>query len=234
MNPPADFRLEPGDDAVVVAESLGTLAPLRLQHDSARRPTPHEREPHGPSPPSRILAAAIALGAWAGLLPAAAGTARGRRGVRRCAGGQHALHPTPAAIGQPLRAIVAASGLVALTLLGEAPAPPWGVGPGPPCASGLLGAIDLAGGALIGFGQGVLALWLVGGLILAGACPGWSGSAADSVILGAVNRVLPAPEGVATQIVGLLAPTGVPAPVRRHRAPAGTAAGPPDGAPLAA
>ncbi len=33
VNPAADFRLEPGDDAVVVAESLGTLAPLRLQHD---------------------------------------------------------------------------------------------------------------------------------------------------------------------------------------------------------
>jgi voltage-gated potassium channel len=30
VNPPADFRLEPGDDALVVAESLGTLAPLRL------------------------------------------------------------------------------------------------------------------------------------------------------------------------------------------------------------
>ncbi|HET6380995.1 MAG TPA: hypothetical protein VNO23_11945, partial [Candidatus Binatia bacterium] len=32
VNPPADFRMQPGDDAVVVAESLGTLAPLRLQH----------------------------------------------------------------------------------------------------------------------------------------------------------------------------------------------------------
>ena len=30
-NPPADFRLEPGDDAVVVAESLGELQPLALQ-----------------------------------------------------------------------------------------------------------------------------------------------------------------------------------------------------------
>ena len=29
VNPPSDFRLEPGDDAVVVAESLGTLSPLR-------------------------------------------------------------------------------------------------------------------------------------------------------------------------------------------------------------
>src|SRR3954447_16160049 len=33
VNPPTDFRLQPGDDAVVVAESLGTLAPLKLQHD---------------------------------------------------------------------------------------------------------------------------------------------------------------------------------------------------------
>ncbi|GAB3591289.1 hypothetical protein GCM10027446_08670 [Angustibacter peucedani] len=31
VNPPADFRLLPGDDAVVVAESLGTLAPLRVE-----------------------------------------------------------------------------------------------------------------------------------------------------------------------------------------------------------
>ena len=31
-NPPADFRLEPGDDAVVVAEGLGDLRPLELQH----------------------------------------------------------------------------------------------------------------------------------------------------------------------------------------------------------
>jgi voltage-gated potassium channel len=35
VNPPTDFRLQPGDDAVVVAESLGTLAPLKLQHDEA-------------------------------------------------------------------------------------------------------------------------------------------------------------------------------------------------------
>ncbi|MGI9085007.1 MAG: potassium channel family protein [Aeromicrobium sp.] len=32
VNPPTEFRLAQGDDAVVVAESLGTLAPLRIQH----------------------------------------------------------------------------------------------------------------------------------------------------------------------------------------------------------
>jgi voltage-gated potassium channel len=34
INPAADFNMQPGDDAVVVAESLGTLAPLRLRHDA--------------------------------------------------------------------------------------------------------------------------------------------------------------------------------------------------------
>jgi voltage-gated potassium channel len=33
INPATDFKMQPGDDAVVVAESLGTLAPLRLAHD---------------------------------------------------------------------------------------------------------------------------------------------------------------------------------------------------------
>ncbi len=32
VNPGPDFRLEPGDDAVVVAESLGTLAPLKVDN----------------------------------------------------------------------------------------------------------------------------------------------------------------------------------------------------------
>ena len=32
-NPAADFRLQAGDDAVVVAEGLGTLSPLQPQHD---------------------------------------------------------------------------------------------------------------------------------------------------------------------------------------------------------
>ena len=32
-NPPTDFRLQAGDDAVVVAEGLGSLRPLELQHE---------------------------------------------------------------------------------------------------------------------------------------------------------------------------------------------------------
>jgi voltage-gated potassium channel len=35
VNPPADFRLKAGDDALVVAESLGTLAPLRIDKETS-------------------------------------------------------------------------------------------------------------------------------------------------------------------------------------------------------
>jgi voltage-gated potassium channel len=37
VNPPEDFRLAPGDDLIVVAESLGTLEPLEMDHDITRR-----------------------------------------------------------------------------------------------------------------------------------------------------------------------------------------------------
>jgi voltage-gated potassium channel len=38
VNPATDFRLQPGDDAVVVAESLGTLAPLSMGEAPAAMP----------------------------------------------------------------------------------------------------------------------------------------------------------------------------------------------------
>ena len=76
VNPPADFRIESGDDAVVVAESLGTLAPLILRHDdgtgapapameietgkSSSRPAP---EPAAPPATDRIVPMAAAAAA---------------------------------------------------------------------------------------------------------------------------------------------------------------------------
>ena len=39
VNPGTDFVLQPGDDAIVVAESLGTLAPLEIARRLGRRPS---------------------------------------------------------------------------------------------------------------------------------------------------------------------------------------------------
>jgi len=46
VNPPSDFVLDAGDDAIVVAQSLGTLAPLKL------------RDLHTPSPTAAVVPSA--------------------------------------------------------------------------------------------------------------------------------------------------------------------------------
>jgi S1-C subfamily serine protease len=74
----------------------------------------------------------------------------------------------------------------------------------------MLGGLDLGGGMLVGLGQGILAIWIVAGLVLAGAAPGVEPAVRTSVVVRAINRVLPAPEGVAQQLVSLLAPTDLP------------------------
>ncbi|MDP9271636.1 MAG: MarP family serine protease [Chloroflexota bacterium] len=157
-----------------------------------------------------ILAVTVALGAWAGLFPQLLGLvgAAGGFGLAILAAGtfQDAL----GRIDQPMRAFVAASGLVALTLLGEAAGSALGSRVRVAMRERMLNAIDLAGGMLIGFAQGVLAIWIVGGLVLAGALPGLGRAASGSLVLSTINRVLPPPEGVAQQIVSLLAPTEFP------------------------
>src|SRR5690242_2569742 len=49
VNPATDFRLRLGDDAVVVAESLGTLAPLELS-ESAASSMPLQSRPRTEAP----------------------------------------------------------------------------------------------------------------------------------------------------------------------------------------
>jgi len=157
-----------------------------------------------------ILAIAVAVGAWAGFFPQLLGLIGAAAGFGIALLAANALHTPLGRIDQPLRALVAAMGLVTLTLLGEAAGSTLGSRARLAMRERILSALDLAGGALIGFAQGVLALWLVGGLVLAGALPALERSAADSVVLGAINRTLPAPAGVAAQVVGLLAPTEFP------------------------
>ena len=48
-NPPTDFHLEVGDDALVVAESLGTLEPLRPDRAIGDRATPRDQRRQQPS-----------------------------------------------------------------------------------------------------------------------------------------------------------------------------------------
>ena len=157
-----------------------------------------------------VLAMTVALGAWAGLFPQLLGLMGAAAGFALALLLAGSFQGTLARVDQPMRAFLAAAGLVALTLLGEAAGSALGSRVRAAMRERMLAAFDLAGGMLIGFGQGVLAIWIVGGLVLAGAFPGLERAASTSLVLGAINRVLPPPEGVAQQVVALLAPTEFP------------------------
>jgi len=157
-----------------------------------------------------ILAATVALGAWAGLFPQLLGLIGAAVGFIAALVAANTFHVALALIDQPLRAFIAAAGLVGLTLIGEAAGSAIGSRVRQAMHASTLGALDLAGGMVIGLAQGVLTIWIVAGLVLAGAAPSLERAVDTSLIVRSINRVLPPPEGVAHQLVALLAPTELP------------------------
>ena len=157
-----------------------------------------------------ILAATIALGAWAGLFPQLLGLIGAAAGFVAALVAANTFHAPLALVDQPLRAFIAAAGLVGLTLIGEAAGSAIGSRIRQAMHASTLGGLDLAGGMVIGFAQGILTIWIVAGLVLAGAAPSLERAVDASLVVRSVNRVLPPPEGVARQLVALLAPTELP------------------------
>ena len=157
-----------------------------------------------------VLLLAVALGAWVGLFPQLLGLVGAALGFVIALLAASSFHQLLETIEQPLRAFVAASMLILLTLLGEAAGSAIGSRIRFAMRDRPLGALDAGGGMVVGLGQGVLALWIVGGLVLAGAAPGLEAAATTSLVLRSINTVLPAPEGVARLVTDLLAPTEFP------------------------
>lgn len=101
----------------------------------------------------------------------------------------------------PVRAVVVLVGIVGIVGLGEA----IGSGLGSRIRSRLighsiLGNLDRAAGGLLGLAQGILVVWLVGGVLAAGPVPQVAAAVQRSAIVRGLAGVLPPP----TQIVGEL------------------------------
>ncbi|HEY2888817.1 MAG TPA: CvpA family protein, partial [Candidatus Limnocylindrales bacterium] len=101
----------------------------------------------------------------------------------------------------PIRAIVVLVGIVGIVGLGEA----IGSGIGSRIRErlvdhGFLGGLDRAAGGLLGLAQGVLVVWLVGGVLAAGPVPSIAAAVQRSAIVRGLAGVLPPP----TEIVGEL------------------------------
>ena len=101
----------------------------------------------------------------------------------------------------PIRAVVVLVGIVGIVALGEA----LGSGLGARIRErlvghGILGNLDRAAGGALGLAQGVLVVWLVGGVLAAGPLPQLSAAVQRSAIVRGLAGILPPP----TQIVGEL------------------------------
>ena len=91
VNPPSDFTILAGDDAVVVAESLGTLAPLVMKH-----------EENGVAPTEVVASAVGQVADAAGTPgPAVAGAAAGAVAASALRPGDHHLAGCRTVVGRP-------------------------------------------------------------------------------------------------------------------------------------
>jgi S1-C subfamily serine protease len=93
--------------------------------------------------------------------------------------------------------------------------------------SGLIGRIDAIAGAVVGVGQGLLLVWLIGGLLATGSPRALARDAQRSTVLRTISGYLPPPSTVAHAIARVLDESGAPNPfIGLEPAPAAPVRGP--------
>jgi S1-C subfamily serine protease len=108
-----------------------------------------------------------------------------------------------------LRAILVLVGLLFAIGIGEGIGS--GLGRSVRAALGrVLGQLDRFAGALVGIGQALFIVWLAGGLLAAGPLPRLGTLAQTSVVVRALDTVLPPPTEIADQLARILDATGLP------------------------
>lgn len=110
-----------------------------------------------------------------------------------------------------LRPFLVLAWLLMAVAIGESVGSAIGVRIARAAGTGVLGAADRIGGAIVGVGQAVLIVWLVGGLLALGPVPRLTEAAQTSRAVRALNAVLPPPSDFAVELGKLLDATGLPA-----------------------
>ena len=109
-----------------------------------------------------------------------------------------------------MRALVVLVSLVVLIALGETIGSATGFEIRVRMGRGVLAGMDSAGGGVLGLGQGLLVIWLIGGLLAAGPLPGLASQAQRSVAVRALSGVLPSPTAIAGELGRWLDSSGLP------------------------
>lgn len=157
-----------------------------------------------------LVVVSVVLGARSGALPQIAGLAGAALGA--IVGFAILPSATPFLEGLPptIRAIVTLGALLGLVGLGEGAGAAVGRVGSRALGRGLLGALDQVGGALVGFAQAVLIIWLMGGVLASGPLPDLGRLAQTSRALRVVDGLLPPPTAIVLELGQLLDDTGLP------------------------
>jgi uncharacterized membrane protein required for colicin V production len=157
-----------------------------------------------------IVVIAALLGARSGFFPQLGGL------LGAVAGGGIALLALPVVkpnlqeMEPALRALIVLSGLIFAVGIGEALGSASGRTVGYRLRGGILGDANRLAGAVLGAAQGLLVVWLAGGILAAGPIPRMSGLAQSSWTVRQLNSVLPPPTDIAGNLGRLLDASGLP------------------------
>ncbi len=109
-----------------------------------------------------------------------------------------------------LRAIGVLVALLAAIGIGEAIGSSIGARIGRGLGDGVLSGLDRLAGAMAGLAQGILVVWLVGGLLAAGPVPQMAAQAQRSFVIRTISGVFPPPTTYVDQLAAWLDATGLP------------------------
>jgi S1-C subfamily serine protease len=157
-----------------------------------------------------LVVVALLVGFRSGALPQLSGLAGA------LIGGTAALIALPH-LKEPLeglelsvRAFVVLAGLLFAVGIGEAIGSAIGRTAATFLGQGVFGALDRTLGAIVGGAQALLIVWLTGGLLASGPSQALAAQAQTSVVVRAMNGLLPAPTEIASELAGLLDDSGLP------------------------
>ena len=156
-----------------------------------------------------ILVVTFLAGLRSGLLPQAGGLLGALLGGFVAIQLLPVVRPSLDHIDPSFRALIVLGGLLLLVAVGEAAGSQLGIQLRIRIG-GVIGRVDTIAGAVLGFGQGILVIWLAGGLLAAGPLPSLAAQAQRSVAVRTLDRVLPPPTQIASELSRLLDASGLP------------------------
>jgi S1-C subfamily serine protease len=157
-----------------------------------------------------LLVAAVLIGLNSGAIPQLAGLLGALGGGALAIVALPALEGPLASIDPPIRAFAVLAGMLFLVGIGEAIGSGLGQAVATRLRGGVLGTLDRFFGGVVGGGQALLIVWLIGGLLAAGPMRGLAAQAQTSLLVRGLDAVLPAPTEIAAELGRLLDDTGLP------------------------